>query len=79
MSDPATYRTKDEVSAYKEERDPIANLKIKMQAAGIDEATIKAIDKDIKAIVNEAADFSQSSPEPAEKELWTNVLVEVQG
>jgi pyruvate dehydrogenase E1 component alpha subunit len=48
-----------------------------MQDAGIAEEDIKAIDKDIKAIVNEAAEFAQTSPEPEEHDLWTDVLVEV--
>jgi pyruvate dehydrogenase E1 component alpha subunit len=43
---------------------------------GIDEAAIKQIDDEVKAIVQEAADFAQSSPEPDEAELWTDVLVE---
>ena len=75
MSDPAKYRTKEELNTYKEERDPITTLKDLMQAEGIDEAEIKDIDKDIKAIVNEAAQFAQDSAEPDEAELWTDVLV----
>ena len=78
MSDPAKYRTKDEVNTFKEDRDPITMLKAKMADAGIDEAEIKEIDKDIKAIVNEAAQFAQDSPEPDPEELWTDVLVEVE-
>lgn len=77
MSDPAKYRTKDEVSSYKQERDPISAIKDMMQEEGIPEEDIKEIDKEIKAIVNEAAEFSQSSPEPHPDELWTDVLVEV--
>lgn len=77
MSDPAKYRTKEEVASMKEDRDPITALKGLMQAAGVDEAEIKAIDKEIKDIVNEAAQFAQDSPEPAPEELWTDVLVEV--
>lgn len=76
MSDPAKYRTKEEVSSMKEDRDPITGVKDMMQKAGIDEADIKEIDKEIKAIVNESAEFAQSSPEPEEFELWTDVLVE---
>lgn len=77
MSDPAKYRTKEEVASFKEERDPISLLKDLMQEQGVDEGEIKEIDKDIKAIVSDAAQFSQDSPEPAESELWTDVLVEV--
>ncbi len=76
MSDPAKYRTKDEVNSFKEERDPIAHVKDMMADMGIDEAELKAVDKEIKEIVNEAATFSQKSPEPDEFELWTDVLVE---
>ncbi|MGB0719032.1 MAG: pyruvate dehydrogenase (acetyl-transferring) E1 component subunit alpha [Bdellovibrionales bacterium] len=76
MSDPAKYRTKDEVVSFKEERDPITAIKDLLQAQGVEEAEIKAIDKEIKEIVNDAAAFSQSSPEPDASELWTDVLVE---
>ena len=77
MSDPAKYRTKEEVNSMKEDRDPITAIKNMMQDAGVAEEDLKAIDKDVKAIVKEAADFSQESPEPHEDELWTDVLVEV--
>ena len=78
MSDPAKYRTKEEVSDMKENRDPIAALKAMMTGeAGIKEEEIKKIDKEIKEIVKDAADFAQESPEPAPEELWTDVLVEV--
>jgi pyruvate dehydrogenase E1 component alpha subunit len=76
MSDPAKYRSKDEVNSMKTDNDPISKIKDMMQDAGIAEEDIKAIDKDIKAIVNEAAEFSQTSPEPPEHDLWTDVLVE---
>ena len=76
MSDPAKYRTKEEVASMKEERDPITQIKDMLQEKGVDESELKDIDKEIKVIVNEAAEFSQSSPEPDEHELWTDVLVE---
>jgi len=76
MSDPAKYRTKEEVSTMKEDRDPIANVKNMLQERGIDEAELKVVDKEIKAIVAEAAKFAQESPEPSEHELWTDILVE---
>lgn len=76
MSDPAKYRTKEEVSSMKDDRDPITQIKNLMQEQGIDEADIKEIDKEIKSIVNDAAQFSQDSPEPPEEDLWTDVLVE---
>ncbi len=77
MSDPAKYRTKDEVNSMKEDRDPITSIKDIMLEQGIDEAEIKDIDKQIKEIVNEAAQFAQDSAEPPPEDLWTDVLVEV--
>ncbi|MCW8916017.1 MAG: pyruvate dehydrogenase (acetyl-transferring) E1 component subunit alpha [Magnetovibrio sp.] len=77
MSDPAKYRSKDEVSKVRSEQDPIDNLRqliIKTKAA--DEAQLKEIDGEIKAIVTEAADFAKSSPEPDPAELYTDILVE---
>lgn len=78
MSDPAKYRTKEEVECMKTDRDPIAAVKALMVEGGMTEDDIKVIDKEIKEIVNEAAEFAQESPEPAAEELWTDVLVEVQ-
>jgi len=76
MSDPAKYRTKEEVQKYRSEHDPIENLKKQMLEAGLtDEAKLKEIDREIKEIVTDAADFAQSSPEPDPAELWTEVLV----
>ncbi|MEG3617447.1 pyruvate dehydrogenase (acetyl-transferring) E1 component subunit alpha [Magnetovibrio sp. PR-2] len=77
MSDPAKYRSKDEVSKVRSEQDPIDNLRqmiLKSKAA--DEAALKEIDGEIKAIVTEAADFAKSSPEPDPAELYTDILVE---
>lgn len=76
MSDPAKYRTKEEVESMKHDRDPITQVKDRLQAMGIDESEIKEIDKEIKEIVNDSAEFAQNSPLPDEKELWTDVLVE---
>jgi pyruvate dehydrogenase E1 component alpha subunit len=74
MSDPAKYRSKEEVEQYKEQRDPIENLKAEMIKLGyLSEDDLKAIDKETKQIVNEAAEFAQESPEPPESELWTDV------
>ena len=77
MSDPAKYRSKDEVSHYKDDHDPLLIIKEVMTDQGIKEDEIKEIDKDIKSIINEAAEFAQQSKEPDPEELWTNVLVEV--
>lgn len=78
MSDPAKYREKDEVDEMKTNRDPIDGIKKRMiEEHGIEEADLKAIDKEIKAIVKDAAEFAQESPELGAHELWTDVLVEV--
>ena len=76
MSDPAKYRSREEVQAVRDKSDPIEHAKRDLEAAGVKEDDLKAIDKDIRAIVNEAADFAESSPEPEAKELYTDVLVE---
>ena len=76
MSDPAKYRTREEVQEQREHHDPIERLKKDLIDSGQDEAALKAIDKDIRKIVTQAADFAESSPEPAATELYTDVLVE---
>ena len=78
MSDPAKYRTKEEVDQFKGERDPIANLRVRMlEEEGVSEDALKIIEKEIKDIVSEAADFATQSPELDASELWTDVLKEV--
>ncbi len=77
MSDPAKYRTKEEVQEMREQRDPIEQLKRTMIDGGVaEEERLKALDKEIRGIVNDAARFAQDSPEPDPEELWTDVLVE---
>jgi pyruvate dehydrogenase E1 component alpha subunit len=77
MSDPAKYRTKEEVNKMRSEMDPIDNLRKRLlEQQGVDEEALKAIDREIKAVVIEAAEFAQQSPEPDPAELWTDVLVE---
>ncbi|MBR9825395.1 MAG: pyruvate dehydrogenase (acetyl-transferring) E1 component subunit alpha [Alphaproteobacteria bacterium] len=77
MSDPAKYRTRDEVDEVRSHHDPIDMVKEKLLATKkFSEEDLKAIDKDVKAIVNEAAEFSKTSPEPDPSELYTDVLVE---
>ncbi|WP_120078625.1 pyruvate dehydrogenase (acetyl-transferring) E1 component subunit alpha [Aurantiacibacter odishensis] len=75
MSDPAKYRTREEVQDQREKNDPIERIKKELAAAGIDEDKLKEIDKGIRATVAEAADFAESSPEPEPGELYTDVLV----
>lgn len=78
MSDPAKYRTKEEVDKMKVERDPIERLKKVMFDEGLKEEDLREIDKEIKAIVKETAEFAQESPEPDAAELWTDILVETE-
>ena len=75
MSDPAKYRTRDEVQAVREKSDPIEHARKELEAAGVSEDELKAMEKKIRAIVAEAADFAEQSPEPEAKELYTDVLV----
>jgi pyruvate dehydrogenase E1 component alpha subunit len=76
MSDPARYRTREEVQEMRAQHDCIEGARHKLAELGVDEVTIKAIDDEVKQVVQEAADFAQSSPEPDPAELYTNVLVE---
>ena len=76
MSDPAKYRTKEEVDKYRSERDPIDHVrKLLLDGKMTDEAALKAVDAEIRKTVNDAAEFAQHSPEPAPAELWTDVLI----
>ena len=78
MSDPAKYRTREEVQGYREQQRPDrpcrASDLAKRWASSEDE--LKAIDKEIKDIVVEAAKFAEEAPEPDAAELYTDVLVE---
>lgn len=77
MSDPGKYRSKDEVEKFKTERDPIEGIKkVMAKEYGVTEDDLKPIDKEVKDIVAEAAQFSQDSPFPAESELWTDIMIE---
>ncbi len=76
MSDPAKYRTREEVQRMRAEHDCLDSAKKLLEAQGVTEETLKQLDNDIKARVQEAADFAQSSPEPDAAELWTDILVE---
>ena len=74
MSDPAKYRTREEVQKMREERDPIEAVRsLLLTGKHASEDDLKAIDKEIKGIVNDAAEFSKESPEPALEELWTDI------
>ncbi|MSO70740.1 MAG: pyruvate dehydrogenase (acetyl-transferring) E1 component subunit alpha [Alphaproteobacteria bacterium] len=76
MSDPAKYRSKEEVDKVRGERDPIEGLKHRLVEQGTsDEARIKDLDGEVRALVNAAAEFAQASPEPDPAELATDILV----
>ena len=74
MSDPAKYRTRDEVQKMRSERDAIEHVRtMLLEGDHASEEDLKAIDKEIKGVVNAAAEFSKESPEPALDELWTDI------
>jgi pyruvate dehydrogenase E1 component alpha subunit len=75
MSDPARYRTREEVQEYREHNDPIDHAAKELEKLGVKEEELKAIDKEIKDIVVGAAKFAEEAPEPEPKELYTDVLV----
>ena len=75
MSDPAKYRTREEVQDVREHRDPIDHAAQELEKLGVKEDELKAIDKEIKDIVVEAAKFAEDTPEPEPAELYTDVLV----
>ena len=75
MSDPAKYRTREEVQDFRDTKDPIEAMKKILLENGKTEDDLKAIDKAIRTTVSEAADFAENSPEPEAAELYTDVLV----
>ena len=76
MSDPAKYRSRDEVQAVREKSDPIDGAKDDLLKMGVTEDALKVIEKEIRAIVNASAEFAEQAPEPDLAELYTDVLVE---
>jgi pyruvate dehydrogenase E1 component alpha subunit len=77
MSDPAKYRTKEEVAKMRQEHDPIDHLRDRLlKEKHIDEAGLKNIDREVKERVSQATEFAQASPEPDPRELYTDVLIE---
>jgi pyruvate dehydrogenase E1 component alpha subunit len=76
MSDPAKYRSKDEVTKYRQERDPIEQVKVRLLESGAEtEESLKTIENDIRAVVTAAADFATNDPEPDASELWTDITI----
>jgi pyruvate dehydrogenase E1 component alpha subunit len=74
MSDPAKYRTREEVDKVRHDQDPIEQVRNRLLEMKVVEQDLKAIDAEVRKIVNEAADFAQSDPEPDPSELWTDIL-----
>jgi pyruvate dehydrogenase E1 component alpha subunit len=76
MSDPAKYRKREEVDQMREHRDPITSVKTRLLTEfDVSEDFFKAIEQRVKQQVQEAAEFSQTSPEPDPSELWTDILL----
>ena len=75
MSDPAKYRTRDEVDAMRKQHDSIEQLRDLLLREGVDEAGLKQIDQKVKGVVTDAADFALTSPEPELVELFTDILI----
>src|SRR5262250_971253 len=76
MSDPAKYRSKEEVDKMRTEHDPIEHLRRRLLEDGTSESRLKEIEGEVRNLVAEAAQFAQDSPEPDPAELWTDVLAE---
>jgi pyruvate dehydrogenase E1 component alpha subunit len=75
MSDPAKYRSKDEVQKMREERDPIEQVRRRLlEDWKVSEEELKAVDAKVREIVNEASEFATNDPEPDPAELWTDIL-----
>jgi len=74
MSDPGNYRSKEEVSQYKQKHDPINNFKEwGLKNNLVTEAELKKIEKDIKTKITDSIEFAEHSSEPLAEELWTDV------
>ncbi|HVB89073.1 MAG TPA: thiamine pyrophosphate-dependent enzyme, partial [Beijerinckiaceae bacterium] len=79
MSDPAKYRSKEEVQKMREEHDPIEQVRARLlRAKQASEDELKQIDAKVRAIVAEASEFATNDPEPDPAELWTDILLEAQ-
>ncbi|MDN6040732.1 MAG: pyruvate dehydrogenase (acetyl-transferring) E1 component subunit alpha [Acetobacter sp.] len=76
MSDPAKYRKREEVDTIRKTRDPIDHVRTILLDAGVTEESLRTIEADVKAVVNDSAEFAQTSPEPDPAELYTDVLLE---
>ncbi len=75
MSDPAKYRTRDEVQKVRNEQDPIEQVRARLlQKKWASEEDLKKIDAEVRDVVNDAAEFATNDPEPDPSELYTDVL-----
>lgn len=76
MSDPAKYRSKEEVQKMREEHDPIEQVRARLLKSGAaTEDELKKIDASVRAVVSEAAEFATQNPEPDPSELYTDILL----
>ncbi len=79
LSDPAQYRTREEVDAMRKQHDPIDQLREVLAKQDVTEDELKSIDADVKAVVLRATEFAQTSPEPDPSELFTDILLPASG
>ncbi|MER8476810.1 pyruvate dehydrogenase (acetyl-transferring) E1 component subunit alpha [Mesorhizobium sp. M1163] len=76
MSDPAKYRSKEEVQKMRSERDPIEQVKARLlDKKWASEDELKAIDKEVRDVVADAAEFAQNDAEPDPSELWSDIVL----
>jgi pyruvate dehydrogenase E1 component alpha subunit len=76
MSDPAKYRTREEVQMMRTQHDCIENARHRLEELDVEEKVFKSIDDEVKGIMQDATDFAQGSPEPELSELYTDVILE---
>ena len=79
MSDPAKYRTREEVDAMRKQHDPIDQLREVLAKQNVADEELKSLDTEVKAIVTRATEFAQTSPEPDPSELFTDILLPAGG
>ena len=77
MSDPAKYRTREEVDSMRKQHDPIDQMRDLLKNQNITDEQLKSIDSDVKVAVTKATEFAQTSPEPDVSELFTDILLPV--
>jgi pyruvate dehydrogenase E1 component alpha subunit len=74
MSDPAKYRSREEVERIRTERDPIEQVRARLlKGKRASEDELKKIDASVRDVVNEASEFATNDPEPDPSELWADV------